>query len=580
MAGNMSDTYKTECRAVNELLVALAAGELEGELEASLRAHLAQCDDCRAELATISQTQTLAASLQFASPQLASPQLDRYPEFLRRLAARESETTPEARPTESLALLPVPATDNALPSATETPFATASAPGGVAAIIPFFGQRIAVRNGFGQGFALSVSSGQGRQWLELRAKSLTRVAVVAAGVSLAAAISLVAFLLLFFSFKPRSEPPQVISPATAPEVAHVPAQAPDSAGQPPHNENSPPWLLTAANETNTLVLWRRESQVQFAWYAPQTQTIGQPFILSLPPGIERQAQIPRATDFALATDGQGVVVLREYSGDLWFWYLQPETSTASGPPPARLLARRAVHPAITWAGNRFLAVWTEPDRSSPAIKLLPLGHDGNPLQTDAALIAVTENGRKLAFPSVAGDANKALITYLIQGGNLQARLWTQTEGRNVIGEAQQVAHINRISAQPLRLAQTSDGFLAAWAETPAENSQLCLVRLNAQGQPQPKQVLARPRTPVSTFDWRVTDTSLQLLWTETPPGGAQSYWQEFALNGAPQTAPQVQIVDDSRPAAAAFGDLSARALLWLNVQPGSAPIHAKAIARD
>src|SRR5215813_17825 len=100
----MNELYQSECRAISELLIALAADELEPERAAQLHTHVAQCPSCQAELTAAPQTYELAAGLK-----LDSPALDRYPEFLRRLAADEIARTQQAlvRLTEPAAPLQV-----------------------------------------------------------------------------------------------------------------------------------------------------------------------------------------------------------------------------------------------------------------------------------------------------------------------------------------------------------------------------------------------------------------------------------------------------------------------------------------
>ena len=93
---------------------------------------------------------------------LESSALDRYPEFLRRLAADESARSQQAvvHLTESASL--VVATNEI--KLTEPP----SPNTGLAAVIPLFGRRrLRVRNGFGQGFELTMVSAQGRELLRV-----------------------------------------------------------------------------------------------------------------------------------------------------------------------------------------------------------------------------------------------------------------------------------------------------------------------------------------------------------------------------------------------------------------------------
>ncbi|HMY72608.1 MAG TPA: zf-HC2 domain-containing protein, partial [Blastocatellia bacterium] len=374
----MNTDRAKECRAVEDLLVALAAGELESEHAAQLRAHLEDCARCSSAFAEVSRAETLAASLK-----LESPQIDRYTEFLRRLAAGESQslTVNSEQPLD-------PAND---------------AKAGVAAVIPLFGNRVAVRNGFGRGFDLSVTSRQGREWLHLSAKSLTRVAAVAGGVSLAAGISVVALLWMLFTFgkSPSTEP------QNPPPVERPPMRAADDA----------PWIQTASTAERTLAIWREGTELQAGWMSRGQSVLSDRFQLRAPVNTpvkgNRPPLPPRAMECAVATDGKDFIVLREIEGGIYLWRIESQTVA-----PPILLSRKGAQPRAAWIGDRYVVVWVAPDMLSPVIEMLEVGRDGRPLQTSATLVAQTAQGGKVGLPGVTGGNGKVLVTYFVQGGAL------------------------------------------------------------------------------------------------------------------------------------------------------------------
>ena len=396
----MNLANRTECRAVEDLLVALAAGELEGEHAAQLRAHLNDCADCQEVSADLRHAGELAAALK-----LTSPELDRYPEFLRRLAASEAQAPREA---ESLALSSI--------ERNLEPLSDANAPteAGVAAVIPLFGNRLAVRNGFGQGFDLRVTSAQGRQWLHLSAKSLTRVAAVTAGVSLAAGISVVALLLIFFSFGNRPQPESQTPPRAE-------GQMPPR-GLPPRRVDDAPWIQTASNTERTLAIWTENDQLQAGWIEHGNRSLSAPFLLEAPVLGNRPPMPPRMAECSVATDGKDFVVLREVEGAIYLWRLGHQTELT----PPILISQKGAQPDVAWIGDRYLVVWVAPDTVSPVIEMIELGSDGKPLQTSATVIAQTEQGDKVGLPGVTSDGNQALVSWFLQSGGLMIGILRKT----------------------------------------------------------------------------------------------------------------------------------------------------------
>lgn len=553
------NTDRTECRAVSDLLVALAAGELEHEHTAQLQAHLADCAACDAEFAVINRAVVLSTSLK-----LPSPEIDRYPEFLRCLAA--SETHVPVKP-EAQALTPTERGIN--PSVQDT----AQNEAGVAAVIPLFGNRIALRNGFGQGFELRVTSSQGNQWLHLSANSLTRVAAVAAGVSLAAGISVVALLLLVFPFfrHAQTEPQNPVRDA---QPERPPNPGPNL---PPRGLDEPAWIQTASNAERTLAIWKENAQLYFGWIERSDLSLSNRYSLQTPLISNRPPLPPRMAECAIATDGKDFILLREIEGAIYLWRLEaptsePEKNVVLSPPT--LLSRKGAQPGIAWVGDRYVAVWVSPDMIAPAIELIELGRDGRVLQASAAIIAATEGGGKVGLPGVTGGNGQVLVSYFVQGGVLMTRRLIRAEkGYELslpvnIGEAEGPHHL------PVRLFALPDGYLACWDVMNAESAEIRLARLDRQGQLLRRRVLVRARTPITSYDLKFTaegTEELLLLWSEAQPGGALTFTQNFSFSGEPAQPPQNLFVTGSKPAAVALGDVANQSLVWIEPTPSGHP---------
>jgi len=556
----MNLAERIECRAVEDLLVALAAGELESEHDAQLRAHLDDCAVCGEAFAAIQRAGELAVSLK-----LASPELDRYPEFLRRLAASEAQAPREA---ESLALSSAERNLDSLSGA------AAPTEAGVAAVIPFFGNRVAVRNGFGQGFDLRVTSSRGRQWLHLSAKSLTRVAAVTAGVSLAAGISIVALLLIFFSFG-NGPQPEFQTPPRA-EGLHSGDEATLSPrGMPPRRADDAPWIQTASNAERTLAIWAENGQLQAGWIEHENRTLSAPFLLAAPVLENRPPMTPRMAECSAATDGKDFVVLREVEGAIYLLRLGRQAEVM----PPILISRKGAQPDVAWIGDRYVVVWVVPDMVSPAIEMIELGSDGRPLQTSATVVAQTEQGDKVGLPGVIGGGNQVLVSYFLQGGGLMTRtLKKNGNGYEALppveaGIAEGPFH------RPIRLLTLPDSYLACWDIAHTEGAEIRLARLDRQGRPMDMKVLARARTPITSFDVKASaDGGVILLWSEVQPGGALTFRQRFSLDGHPRGQAENVQTASSKPPAVVFGDADAKTLIWRDAwQAGGSQLGLKSL---
>ena len=544
----MNSQNRTECRAVENLLVVLAVGELSAELSSQARAHLEVCEHCRQSLAELNRASQLAAGLK-----LSSPEVDRYPEFLRRLAASERQALQEA------GLELVQPAKAALITDADYSIApvNSNAEAGVAAVIPLFGNRLIVRNGFGGGFDLQLKSRQGRELVHVAANSLMKAAVIVGGFGIFAATSLfvIGFLALSYFQKPGEAPP--------PQEIVRPENNPPFGKAIPHNF---PWIQTVTGETHTLAVWKAGRQIQAAFFDRQQNPISTPFILAMPIPPDKQPAEPALTDCALATDGESFVVIREQAGTLFAWNLNHSTERRSVSEMPIALGERALQPAIAWAGDRYLVVWVEPDPVWPKIKMLELDQYARPANGVALTAAETlHDGEKVGSPAVVAANGQALILYQKQGGGLMAKTWNATNGLN---EAPLSITQQKFLLQGRVLTVSHSGeFFVSWRAMTGEATELNVARISADGKQIKSQSAVLTRMPVLTFDFRVVENRLALLWAENIAGGAQILGQRLSLDGKPSGEVTNLFAGSEAPMAFAFADAEGQSVIWHQHSP-------------
>lgn len=542
----MNEPYRTECRAVIELLAALLADELEAERAAQLHTHLERCGACQAEMAALRQTHQHAQDLR-----LESPALDRYPEFLRRLAADES-----ARVQQALVQLTEPASLAATiePKLIELPHPNS----GLAAVLPLFGRRLMVRNGFGQGFELTLVSAQGRELLRVSSTSLTRVAAVAAGVSVFAGLSLLALLLFLF--------PHWLKPSLEPQTKR-PAKLPvDAEHRPNERENGSrhAWVQTFSNAQTTLALWPSGEQLLTSRITETEAT--PPLPLRLLPH-EPPSPPPAPLTVAGATDGLSYVIVREQAHRLLAWHLSANAPPSRPSPLPFPLVENGLQPALAWSGDRYLLAYVQPSLQSPVIKLLELGPGGRPTGSSEMVAAETEDLDKIGWPSLIANGPRGALFFFTASGQLQGRPFVRTAGRVEFGARATLAHLQRPNHTPLLKLPLADGYLVCWGELDAQGSELRLARLDEQLQVKSVSTLTTGAFPVSAFDWRATAEGFVLVWTEERPAGPQLLSQTFRPDGSPLHPPEMIQTEMPRRAGMSFGDTQGQALVWTERQP-------------
>lgn len=570
----MNGHDQTECRAVDDLLIAVSAGELEAELTAQLQAHLKICANCREAMATIRRAQQLAAEMK-----LASPELDRYPEFLRRLAANEAQEVEEAelitdsmKSTAQMASLATIREENELATGAATQ-------AGVAAIIPLFGNRLVFRSGFGRGFDLQVTSKQNRELFHLSANSLVKAAAVVAGVGIFAATTLFALgfmgLLLFRQWQ-KAGSQNADQPIAKPEQVKPQGQFPDSGHAPPIPQNVP-WVQTVAGENSTLALWKAGSQIQ-AGFIDHQNPFPNPVTLLTPGAFtNRPSHEPRITDCAIASDGQGYMVVREQQGNILAWNLSPRVESQLASRPI-VLSEIGFQPAIAWAGDRYLAVWIEPDPALPKIRMIELGKDGRPLQASAMTVAESEREtEKLGTPSIVAQTGKAMIVYQRQGGAILAKMWDSANGLD--NSQFELFRQNGWMINRSVLSVAGNSYYLCLGENRPEGAELRVAKISFAGEVQQMQTLVVSRTQILMYDFRVFGENMAMIWSEAAPGGAQIFAQRFSLEGIPATSAIHATPSEIPPMAFAFADAEGKAMIWHEARPseGRVPVAIRRI---
>jgi hypothetical protein len=533
----MNEPYRTECRAVTELLVALRTDELETERAAQLHTHLERCALCQAELAALGQTQQHAAAMR-----LESPALDRYPEFVRRLATAEV-----TRARQALVQLTAPTVQGATNE--PNPAESSLPPSGLAAVIPVFGRRLMVRNGFGQGFELALVSGQGRELMRVTSTSLMRVAALATGISVFAGFSSLAVLLFLF-------PPWLKTPAEP--SASKPS--PGAIRHPGDNGLPHAWLQTFSNTQVTLALWPSGDQLLTSRLSEAAATAPMP-LRTWPHEAPLQ---PAPLAVTGATDGLSYVLVREQGHRLIAWHL-----SASAPPSPMpfLLAENSLQPSLAWSGDRYLLAYIQPSLQSPVIQLLELGADGRPSGAPALLAAETEELDKVGWPSLIANGPRGALFFFTESGQLQGCPFVRTADRTEFGERRNLARLQRPNHTPLLLLTTGNGFLVCWGEMDQEGAELRLARLDEQLRVQALTTFTAREWPISAFDWRATADGFVLAWLEERPAGPQLLSQTFRTDGSPLHPPELIPATVPRRAGMGFGDINGRTLVWTELQP-------------
>ena len=463
-----NDSRRMDCAAAAEWLVALDARELQGPQAAEVRAHAETCPACRAELAAIAQARETAAELA-----LASPRIDRYPEFLRRLAADE------APPQEAL-----------IPIEEQRP----APPGGLAAIVPVFGRRLFVRSGFGSGFELQLVSRDGEELLRLSTSALaTRAGLRFAAASAFGGATIVVLLLLLYSLAFRTREAQ-------PQEART--TRPDASASAPVARR---WMQTTSSAAQTLLLWNDEGGVRFAFLDAGGSASSARL---LPDAALPDAPAPSLTNCAAAIDDREGLVLCRQGGGIRAWPVAPDRPAEER--KSILVSDRGTHPVLARSGDRYLAAWIEPDPSAPRLRFLELAPDGTPRAETASVVAATEAGAMIGSPAIAADDDRAVLFYQMRGGALAARRWDAARGLHPT--ALPLGRHPGILLHRAHLLLRDGACLIVWADFDRGASTLRLATLAEDDRLQAPRTLASAPGAIDGFDLRLRNDRLALLW--------------------------------------------------------------------
>jgi hypothetical protein len=410
-----------------------------------------------------------------------------------------------------------------------------------------------VRNGFGQGFELALISAQGRELLRVASTSLTRVAAVAAGVSVFAGLSVLALLLFLF--------PHWLKPSTEPQ-----AIKPSSGAAPQPDDNGPrhAWVQTFSNAQMTLALWPSGDQLLTSRITGDDATPPMP-LRTWPDEPPLPPPVPLMV--AGATDGLSYVIVREQGHRLIAWHLATSAQPSRPSPMPFHLAENALQPSLAWSGDRYLLAYVEPSLQTPVIKLLELGPGGRPIGTPAMLAAETGDLDKVGRPRLIANGPHGALFFFTASGLLQGRPFVRTSGRTEFGERRTLARLQRSNHTPLLILSITDGYLICWGELGQQGTELRLARLDGQLRVQTVTPLAAGEWPISAFDWRATADGFVLLWIEERPSGPQVLSQTFRLDGSPLHPPEVIQSSLPRHTGISFSDLQGKALVWMERQP-------------
>jgi hypothetical protein len=222
-----------------------------------------------------------------------------------------------------------------------------------------------------------------------------------------------------------------------------------------------------------------------------------------------------------------------------------------------------------------LAVWIEPDATTPRIKLLEVGSDGQPLTNEPVTIAETEQGRMVGSPGVVARRQQAMILYQVQGGTLLAKFWAASTGLQAT--ALRVArHRGLLVNRPLLLAN-DDAYFVCWGESLQEGAEARWVQIKSQTEVSSPRTLVSSSWPITQFDATLGNHHLALLWAEAKPLVSRFWQQRFSLTGDPLRSANVLQSPQDINAAPTWGDANGDFALWPAPHRSSAPLIVQAI---
>ncbi|MBX7219356.1 MAG: zf-HC2 domain-containing protein [Blastocatellia bacterium] len=538
--------FNLECQAVGNLLVAFASHELDPERHSQLETHLQGCSRCQLEFQSIRETRHLAGQIR-----LICPEVDRYPEFLKRLSASEA--------TRSQAALETITRPNTLDQPST---ALPENVGGFAAVVPFFGRRLAVRSGFQRGFDLTVQDRTGKELFKVAATSLTRVATVAVGFSFAAGIAITAMIFVFLPMINKPAPPSQGVIAPNPTIGGgVPASQPLEAGF------IPP-IQTATAGGKTLAVWQSSRQLFGQLFEPLS---AQPMFEFPQSPQSNRPQPPRPAGTATtATDGEGFVTLASDGTALAAWYLDLK---APGPRPSVRISEAGMNPALTWLGNRYLAVWIKPDFSAPELEGIELDKTGQPLSGQTLILARSNPGNKISHPRLATAGKKVAVTYRSESGDATVLLFDPATGSTPVNFL--LPRSANAQIDDARVFPAGDEFLIVWSEGTSAGSRLCGLKVGNGGISQAATPLVNSPQFIAEFTLLLEKNRFTAVWLEGTGGQKQILAQPFDNRFTPLSVSRVLVPETTRPVSFAPALANNSHVLWMGASGPNQPPQMK-----
>ncbi|MFN0121616.1 MAG: zf-HC2 domain-containing protein [Blastocatellia bacterium] len=539
----MSELLPFDCRAAAERLPAYAGAECGDTENRMIHAHLEHCGQCLAALGQIRHARALAAS-----QRTESPEQDRYPEFLRRLAARRPQAL-QSRPLDDAAVSAVAAEQY-----------------GLAVAAPLWGNRLLARYGPGRGLDVRLVSRSGGELFHLSARSMARVVAVTTGAAVCAAAMGAFVFMLLFTRGGQTPPPRIpveetgaaIEPG-APRQAEISLQA-VSAGD---------W---------TLALWQGAGTTRAALYARNAESAPTPLELPRAPGEQEKHAGNAPADLctsALASDGAAFLMLRQSGQALWSTRIDPAQARVEALAPTGF---QGTQPALAWMGNRYMAVWTETaDPGAPRIRMGELDREGRPVAgAPTTVVAETWRGAKPGMPAVAVADDQALLVWHRQGSGLRGRLYEARQER-LTGELTISAPLLRPVARPFVTA-VETGWMLAQADTDGARSRIQLMSMGARGETIVTRTLIERAGVIRHADYGWRAGSLAVLWIEAAGGDTMVYTQRFLLDGSAQGPPRRLFSGlDAPPVLAGFADVAGANVFWLAPRDVDSPLRREAV---
>ncbi len=530
-----------ECRSVGDLLIYFQKRELDPERSEIVQSHLAECTECRGALQELVRAAELARGLR-----LESADVDRYPEFQRRLAARL------ARPEGVVAgTSEVPCeTDRGAPALPAN-----RRHSGAAIVLPLFGRTLAIRSGFGRGFEMVVVGRTGAEILKVAIASVARAAAIGS------VVTLVPTFVVMFLFHPWDRHDGKLTQHGV-QYAEGPT---GSSGVEPFGAGGsiPPMdsldISTApAGESTVVVTQGGGGLIAKIWNRGEWGTAMA--LPSLAPP-SRDLVIQGSVTGALASDGENAVFVGSSARGMASWRIAPVDGAVQD---ATLLRDQGDTPDLCWNGDSYLLAWTSFGQRGSSMWMMSLDRQGHPA-SDATEMS-TGSGLEIGplLPSIAKNNDCFLLCYQTMGRGIHAHLFRGDPLREKAASKLLVipASLDGLMRKP-RIRALADGFLVFWAETSQDGTWIFMVRVNNSGAIGSRTRLVYVGGPIPAWDVSAAAQGPIVAWIEASSAGVGVMRQEFDIEGERVGDPTVVPSPGCLPSGLAIGNPSADLVFWL-----------------